>query len=139
MTTDTTIDVTPDAPAAPDAPFGTVFGPAMAVSHFDGTRWSAPSVVPADALTLHPGTHALHYGSACFEGLKAHRHPDGRVVAFRADRHVARLRQSAARLHLPVPPSRPRRQPHRQLDRCQRGGCAVAAGIALLAPDAARD
>ncbi len=105
MTTDTAIDVTPDAPAAPDAPFGTVFGPSMAVSHFDGTRWSAPSVVPADALTLHPGTHALHYGSACFEGLKAHRHPDGRVVAFRADRHVERLRQSAARLHLPVPPS----------------------------------
>ena len=102
MTTDTTIDVTPDAPAAP---FGTVFGPAMAVSHFDGTRWSAPSVVSTDELVLHPGTHALHYGSACFEGLKAHRHPDGRVVAFRANRHIARLRQSAARLHLPIPPA----------------------------------
>jgi branched-chain amino acid aminotransferase len=105
MTTDTTIDVMPDGPPAPDAPFGTVFGPAMAVSRFDGARWSAPSVVSSNELALHPGAHALHYGSACFEGLKAHRHPDGRVVAFRADRHTERLRQSAERLHLPVPPT----------------------------------
>ena len=54
---------------------------------------------------LHPGTHALHYGSSCFEGLKAHRQPDRSVRAFRADAHVARLRQSAARLCLPVPPA----------------------------------
>lgn len=97
MSSQTTID------SAPAEPFGTVFGPSMATSHFDGDRWSEPSVVATDALVLHPGTHALHYGSACFEGLKAHRHPDGRVVAFRPDRHVSRLRQSAGRLCLPVP------------------------------------
>lgn len=98
--TGTAIDV-----AAPTAPFGSVFGPAMAVSRFDGGSWSPPEVVALDSFALHPGTHALHYGSSCFEGLKAHRHPDGRVVTFRADMHVARLRQSAARLCLPVPPA----------------------------------
>ena len=91
------------APAAPDAPFGSVFGPAMAVSRFDGTTWSVPEVVGLDSFALHPGTHALHYGSSCFEGLKAHRYPDGRVVTFRAEAHIARLRQSTARLCLPVP------------------------------------
>ena len=89
------------APAAPDAPFGSVFGPAMAVSRFDGVSWSAPEVVALDSFALHPGTHALHYGSSCFEGLKAHRYPDGRVVTFRAEAHIARLLQSTARLCLP--------------------------------------
>ena len=99
----TPTDADPAAPVA--APFGSVFAPTMAVSWFDGERWSAPDVVAVDTLALHPGTHALHYGSSCFEGLKAHRHPDGRVVPFRAERHVARLRQSAGRLCLPVPPA----------------------------------
>ncbi|MET0460240.1 MAG: branched-chain-amino-acid transaminase [Ilumatobacteraceae bacterium] len=102
ITTDGAV-VAPNAPAAPSAPFGSVFGPAMAVAHFDGASWSAPEVVALDSFALHPGTHALHYGSSCFEGLKAHRYPDGRVVTFRADAHVARLQQSTARLCLPVP------------------------------------
>jgi branched-chain amino acid aminotransferase len=92
-------------PPAPTAPFGTVFAPTMAVARYDGVGWSAPQVVALEAFSLHPGAHALHYGSSCFEGLKAHRQPDGSVRAFRADAHVARLRQSAARLVLPVPPA----------------------------------
>lgn len=86
-------------------PFGSVFAPTMALARFDGEAWSPPEVVAIDALALHPGTHALHYGSSCFEGLKAHRQPDGSVRPFRADAHVARMRQSARRLWLPVPPA----------------------------------
>ncbi len=97
--TESTVDID-----APPAPFGSVFGPTMAIARFDGVSWTPPQVVATDSLTLHPGTHALHYGSSCFEGLKAHRQPNGAVATFRADMHVARLRQSAARLHLPVPP-----------------------------------
>src|SRR5690606_5269322 len=48
-------------------------------------------------------THALHYGSACFEGLKAHRGPDGVVRVFRANRHAQRMATSAGILRLPVP------------------------------------
>ena len=102
MSTDTTEPVT--VPAAPTAPFGTVFGPVMSVSRFDGRSWSAAETADLDSFALHPGTHALHYGSSCFEGLKAHRQPDLSVRPFRADAHVARLRQSAGRLCLPVPP-----------------------------------
>ena len=98
MSTDTSTFV-----AAPDAPFGSVFGPLMAVARFDGAAWTAAATVPCESFALHPGTHALHYGSSCFEGLKAHRFPDGRVVTFRAEAHVARLLQSTARLCLPVP------------------------------------
>lgn len=59
---------------------------------------------PVEPLALDPATHALHYGSACFEALKAHRGEDSVVRIFRLADHVARLRASAAALCLPVPP-----------------------------------
>src|SRR4051812_37571140 len=92
-------------PPAPSAPFGSVFGPVMAGSRFEGGTWSDPDAVDVASFSLPPGPHALHYGSSCFEGLKAHRHPDGSVRPFRTAAHVARLRQSATRLCLPVPPA----------------------------------
>ena len=85
-------------------------------------------------VALHPGTHALHYGSSCFEGLKAHRQPDGEVVTFRADVHVARLRQSAARLGLPVPPADTRRRADRHHRGRQRGASPAPPGSLYLRP-----
>jgi branched-chain amino acid aminotransferase len=77
----------------------------MPIAHCDEQGvWSEFEVAPITSFTMHPAAHALHYGSSCFEGLKAHRWADGSVHAFRADAHVARLRTSASRLHLPVPP-----------------------------------
>ena len=94
-----------EIPPAPPGPFGSVFGPSMAVARFDGRAWTPAEVTALDDFALHPGTHALHYGSSCFEGLKAHRQPDGSVRAFRPAAHAARLEQSAARLCLPIPPA----------------------------------
>jgi len=86
------------------APFGTLFADSVATAVFDGESYTySGAVEPLADLSLHPGTHALHYGSACFEGAKAHRQPDGSVAIFRLGDHMARLQQSAARLHLPVP------------------------------------
>jgi branched-chain amino acid aminotransferase len=89
---------------AASAPFGTVFGDVMGVARCADGVWSDAAVEPVSSFSIHPGSHVLHYGSSCFEGLKAHRWPDGSVHPFRADRHVERLRQSAARLLLPMPP-----------------------------------
>lgn len=91
--------------AASAAPFGTVIAPTMAVANFADGAFSVPELRPVAALTLHPAAHALHYGSACFEGMKAHRGVDGIVRLFRADRHVERMRQSADALCLAVPDS----------------------------------
>lgn len=87
------------------APFGTVFAPTMAVATAVDSTFGASKVVPVEDLRLHPASHVLHYGSACFEGLKAHRGEDGTVRIFRAARHVERMRRSAELLHLPVPPA----------------------------------
>ncbi|MEO1060933.1 MAG: branched-chain-amino-acid transaminase [Actinomycetota bacterium] len=96
-------DVTGGEPAP--AKFGTVFGERMAVAGYSSGGWEPMAVVDTDSVSFGPATHALHYASACFEGLKAHRQPDGTVASFRADRHVERMRQSADRLCLPVPPA----------------------------------
>lgn len=95
---------TDELTAAPTtAPFGTRFAASMSICRFDAGQWSAPSIQPVAPLALHPGAHVLHYSSACFEGLKAFRFPDGSVRIFRLDRHVERMRRSAALLCLPVP------------------------------------
>ncbi len=86
------------------APFGTTFGESMSVARWTDGAWTPPELVPLQSLSLHPATHALHYGSACFEGLKAHRGIDGVVRIFQLDRHAARLQTSAAAVVLPVPP-----------------------------------
>lgn len=85
--------------------FGSVFAPTMAVARATDGAFGEASVVPVEAIPLHPAAHVLHYCSACFEGLKAHRGTDGTVRIFRGARHVERMRQSAAVLRLPVPPA----------------------------------
>ncbi len=83
--------------------FGTVAAPMMVVAETSGGAFGQARTVPLAPLELHPFTHALHYGSACFEGLKAHRGDDGVVRLFRARRHAERLAASAQRMSLPVP------------------------------------
>ena len=55
------------------APFGTVFTPTMTVATATDGVFGASKLVPVEEIPLHPASHVLHYGSACFEGLKAHR------------------------------------------------------------------
>lgn len=85
------------------AAFGSIFMPEMAITWFDGAQWSPAEQVSSDQIQLHPGAHVLHYSSTCFEGLKAFQHQDGSINIFRMDRNIARLRQSAQLLALPVP------------------------------------
>ncbi|MEC8428812.1 MAG: branched-chain amino acid aminotransferase [Pseudomonadota bacterium] len=81
--------------------FGSVFMPEMALTQFDGEKWSDFELVPSDSISLHPGAHVLHYASTCFEGLKAFRHADGSVKIFRMDCNIARFKQSSELLALP--------------------------------------
>ena len=86
-------------------PFGSLFGPAMTVATLsdDGTYDYGGSAQPLENFSMHPGTHVLHYASACFEGLKAHRQAGGSLAIFRLDDHVRRMVQSVAKLRMAVP------------------------------------
>lgn len=55
-------------------------------------------------LELSPGANVFHYGQAVFEGLKARRTREGKVVLFRPADNARRLRTSAARLAMPALP-----------------------------------
>ena len=89
--------------AALKAPFGTVFGDKMVVTRYRDGAWQPFELCPYGPLSLDPATHALHYGSTCFEGIKAHRWENGSLHVFRLRDHVERMRQSAKLLCLPVP------------------------------------
>jgi branched-chain amino acid aminotransferase len=47
---------------------------------------------------LHIAATALHYGQACFEGLKAFCHEDGEVYCFRPEENAARMQASSRRI-----------------------------------------
>lgn len=85
--------------------FGSQFASRMVTSHAADGTFGAVRVGQTGPLDIHPAAHALHYGSSCFEGLKAHKGADGVVRIFRRDAHVARMRRSAELLLLPVPPA----------------------------------
>jgi len=59
--------------------------------------WFGGRCVPFAEATLSVATHALHYGTGAFGGMRAIPNPvDAReILLFRADRHVKRLSQSA--------------------------------------------
>ncbi len=54
-------------------------------------------------LELSLGANVLHYGQAVFEGLKARRTREGKIVLFRPIDNARRMRASAARLLMPAP------------------------------------
>ena len=85
------------------ASYGTVFADQMGMCAFKDGRWNTPEMIPTGPIPMHPAAHVLHYGSACFEGLKAYRWADGTTRMFRMDMHVKRMIQSAQKLYLPVP------------------------------------
>jgi len=85
------------------AVFGSVFHAQMPVIAYKDGKWQPTEWQTSSDLTLAPGAHALHYGSECFEGLKAFRQANGKIVLFRPTANIARMQQSADILHLPRP------------------------------------
>jgi branched-chain amino acid aminotransferase len=59
--------------------------------------WFGGKCVPFAEATLSVATHALHYGTGAFGGMRALPNPEdpGEILLFRADRHARRLSQSA--------------------------------------------
>ena len=67
--------------------------------------WFGGACVPFAEATLSVATHALHYGTGAFGGMRGLPNPDdpGEILLFRADRHARRLSQSARLLLAELP------------------------------------
>ncbi|WP_316900354.1 branched-chain amino acid transaminase [Pseudodesulfovibrio indicus] len=67
------------------------------------TIWFNGKQVPWDEANVHVLTHALHYGTAVFEGIRAYECADGSSEVFRLHEHMVRLVNSAKILGLVLP------------------------------------
>jgi branched-chain amino acid aminotransferase len=66
------------------------------------TIWMNGVLVPWHEAKVHVLTHALHYGSGVFEGIRAYKTPKGPAV-LRLTEHLKRLVRSAKLYYMPVP------------------------------------
>lgn len=84
-------------------PFGTIFTDHMFVMDYDlGQGWHDPRIVPYGPIEMEPSAMCLHYGQSVFEGMKAYRAVDGRILLFRPEKNMARLNVSNERLCIPA-------------------------------------
>ncbi|MDY6322602.1 MAG: branched-chain amino acid transaminase [Succinivibrio sp.] len=63
--------------------------------------WFNGKMVPWESATVHVTSHALHYGSAVFEGIRAYKTKKGPMI-FRLEDHINRLFNSARIYHFPL-------------------------------------
>ncbi|MDC7676530.1 branched-chain amino acid transaminase [Asticcacaulis machinosus] len=66
------------------------------------TIWFNGKLIPWEDATIHVMTHALHYGTSVFEGVRAYDTPNGPVI-FRLNEHSQRLIDSARIYHIQLP------------------------------------
>jgi branched-chain amino acid aminotransferase len=64
--------------------------------------WHEGKLVPWEQATVHVLSHALHYGSSVFEGIRVYKTPRG-PIGFRLTDHVRRMFQSAKIYRLKIP------------------------------------
>ena len=72
--------------------------------YVEGKGWIDPRIIPYQPLVLEPSAMVFHYGQEMFEGLKAYKADDGRILLFRPDKNIERANNSNKRLCMPEIP-----------------------------------
>src|SRR5210317_488590 len=68
----------------------------------EGRIWFNGKLRQSAECTVHVASHALHYGSSVFEGIRAYHTPGGTMI-FRGRDHLDRLKYSADVYRMPIP------------------------------------
>ena len=74
------------------------------VSNYKNGAWDEGGLTEDANIVLSECAGVLQYAQTIFEGLKAYRTEDGRIVTFRPQLNAARMADSARRLEMPVFP-----------------------------------
>lgn len=83
--------------------FGTIFTDHMFIMDYEkGKGWIDPRIVPYGPLELDPSCMVFHYGQEMFEGLKAYRTDDNRILMFRPDKNIERANKTNERICIPT-------------------------------------
>lgn len=85
--------------------FGTIFTDHMFIMDYEeGKGWHDARIIPHQPICLDPSAMVFHYGQEMFEGLKAYKAKDGRVLLFRPDMNAKRTNRTCNRLCMPEIP-----------------------------------
>ena len=74
------------------------------VSCWKDGKWDEGKLVEDNRLCISEASTVLHYGQACFEGLKAYRTKQGKIQLFRPDMNAKRMQESCRRILMPEVP-----------------------------------
>ena len=82
--------------------FGSYFTSHMFIMDFDSQNgWHTPRIVPNEKIPFKPETIIFHYGQGIFEGMKAFRTLQNKIVLFRPNEYLGRFNRSAKLLSMP--------------------------------------
>lgn len=82
--------------------FGTVFTDHMfEMDYEEGKGWLNGRIVPYGPISLDPAATVFHYGQEMFEGLKAYKTKDGRILLFRPNKNAQRINATNDRMCMP--------------------------------------
>ena len=84
--------------------FGYKKSPYRYVAKFENDAWGEGFLSTDENVVLNESACVLQYAQSVFEGLKARRTKNGRIIVFRADLNAERLEDSAYRLSMPIFP-----------------------------------
>ncbi|MEW6624514.1 MAG: branched-chain amino acid aminotransferase [Bacillota bacterium] len=105
MNVEITIEKTKNPKVKPDQDqlgFGRYFTDHMFIMDYITEKgWHDPRIVPYRSLELDPATATFHYGQAIFEGLKAYRTPDDKILLFRPQKNMERINKTNDRMCIP--------------------------------------
>lgn len=71
------------------------------VANYKDGKWSSGQITTDDKVVISECACVLQYAQTCFEGMKAYRTKDNKVVCFRPDLNAKRMVESAKRLEMP--------------------------------------
>ncbi|EUK18881.1 branched-chain amino acid aminotransferase [Commensalibacter papalotli (ex Servin-Garciduenas et al. 2014)] len=88
-----------------DPGFGKKFTDHMLLIHYNEEKgWHNAHIKPYGNISLDPAVCVFHYGQEIFEGLKAYKAKDGRILLFRPEANAKRFINSAKRMAMaPLP------------------------------------
>jgi branched-chain amino acid aminotransferase len=72
-------------------------------AEFTNGKWGELTACADPVFSIHVAAACLHYGQACFEGLKAFRRKDGTVALFRPEENARRMIATAKRIMMEPP------------------------------------
>ena len=84
--------------------FGQQFSDHMFVCDYKDGKWQQSQIVPFQNISLSPSAKIFHYGQSIFEGMKAYKDENDKILLFRPLDNQKRLNVSAKRLAIPECP-----------------------------------